>query len=753
MSQQIGTSLRSRTSSTSRPRWQFRPALLLSLPLVLVATMLPAPATSAEPGLAIVPADAAFLSSTLRGREQVDRIVGSNAFAALRDLPAVKKALDEIAKQQAQPGNPLTIAAMFLQMPENQQALALLQNMVATDTFVYGTPSWVKLAGLFKKLQQAQQAGNIATLSKGTAIDFNAQETTARMVVKTLAENTADILIPDLVWGFQTSMQEAAETQLKRLELTLKMFTQAQPMLANAVKRQTIGKGDYVTLTVRPDPNLVRLAIADAVEDLDAEEEVNAILTRVGELEFVVALGLLGDHVVLSLGGGTEHLEQLDGDSSLLATEPFAVVREAAGKPLTGISYLSKPLSAAVMQSAEDFEQAEGLITALAESGKLPAEAEAEAKELLQQLVAGYTSRLPLPGPWLAYSHLTDTGYAGEVWNWAQNLPWDGSKQLDLLSFAGGSPFAALAFRTETDPEAFEAFVAWLASARDFAVKYIAAAADEDAQEGFEAFEEQILPLGGELADTIRGKFLPALKSGQFGLVLDADSTTTKLQQALPASADPLPIIEPAIVLAIDDEAKFREGLSDLFALSDKLLAAIREIDDDAVPSEYKIPDPSQTEVDGGKLWTFALPGTGLDEQVQLSIGIGEKVAVFSLVPEQAKRLLVAKPLQTASSLSAFDSKLAGAAALDWVGLIDVIEPWAVYLARCGVVQQAEGRLDPAATIGADVETEEATEALAQVATLLKVARCLKAAAAETSVDGKATVTRWQNRIEDLPAK
>ncbi len=161
MSQQIGTSLRSRTSSTSRPRWQFRPALLLSLPLVLVATMLPAPATSAEPGLAIVPADAAFLSSTLRGREQVDRIVGSNAFAALRDLPAVKKALDEIAKQQAQPGNPLTIAAMFLQMPDNQQALALLQNMVATDTFVYGTPSWVKLAGLLKKLQQAQQAGNM----------------------------------------------------------------------------------------------------------------------------------------------------------------------------------------------------------------------------------------------------------------------------------------------------------------------------------------------------------------------------------------------------------------------------------------------------------------------------------------------------------------------------------------------------------------------------------------------------------------
>jgi hypothetical protein len=69
------------------------------------------------------------------------------------------------------------------------------------------------------------------------------------------------------------------------------------------------------------------------------------------------------------------------------------------------------------------------------------------------------------------------------------------------------------------------------------------------------------------------------------------------------------------------------------------------------------------------------------------------------------------------------------------------------------VVQQTTGGLDPEATIGPDADTEESTEALAQVATILKVARCLKTAAAETSVEGKATVTRWQNRIEDLPAE
>ena len=69
-------------------------------------------ARSEDLGISLVPDDAAFVASTLRGREQYDRIVGSNAFASLKDLKSVAKALDEFAKQQTQPGNPMAIAMM-----------------------------------------------------------------------------------------------------------------------------------------------------------------------------------------------------------------------------------------------------------------------------------------------------------------------------------------------------------------------------------------------------------------------------------------------------------------------------------------------------------------------------------------------------------------------------------------------------------------------------------------------------------------
>ena len=707
-------------------------------------------AQAADLGIGLIPDDAAFLASTLRGREQYDRIVASNAFASLKELKSVAKALDELAKQQTQPGNPMAIAMMMMQMPDNQEALALLKDMVATDTFVFGTSSWVTVSKLFKKLQSAQQAANIATITKGTDLEIDAESTLNQLLAETLAANTDQIVIPDLVWGFQTTQVDAAQKQLERIETFVTGMAQAQPMLADAVVREKIGNGDFITVTIKPDPTLLKMAMSNVVKFTDMEEELEKIMNRINELQIVVALGVVKEHVVLSIGGGTEHLQAMGSTGgSLLDTKPFKVVRDATEKPLTSIWYRSQKLAKAWETSPEDIEQAKKFAAAVAKANDLTPEATAEAEELVGELLEGYASQMPEAGPWLAYSYLTDTGYAGEEWNWAKNIPWDGSTPLSLDHF-GGNPLAVIALRTKTDPKQFEAFVNWTDSLRKFVSNAIASTGDDDVQEGFKTFDEKIVPLGEELTNTVREKFVPALKNGQFGLVLDGKASTTKLQASLPASSKPLPLIEPAIVLSLDDEALFREGLSDIFALSDKLLAVIREIDEDAIPSEYRIPDPEEKDAEGGSLWTFALPESGLDEQIQLSIGVGKNAAVFSFTPTQAERILTSSPLQLEGD---FSQNLAAAAILDWVAFANLLEPWATYVIRCGGMQQEKGRLDPDSTIGPDSETEEVTDALEQLATIFDVVRCLKSATAKTSIEEDATVTRWQNRIEDLPAK
>ncbi len=103
----------------------------------------------------MAPADAAFFTATLRAREQVDLLVGSRAWASLLELPVVKRALDSLDEQRTTPGSPLALVETLMQLPVNADALALLSDMVATDTFLYGEPSCISFVQLTTKLQQA----------------------------------------------------------------------------------------------------------------------------------------------------------------------------------------------------------------------------------------------------------------------------------------------------------------------------------------------------------------------------------------------------------------------------------------------------------------------------------------------------------------------------------------------------------------------------------------------------------------------
>jgi hypothetical protein len=274
---------------------------------------------------------------------------------------------------------------------------------------------------------------------------------------------------------------------------------------------------------------------------------------------------------------------------------------------------------------------------------------------------------------------------------------------------------------------------------------------DEEEREKFSLAEELFAPLARRLAATLTEKFGPALADGQVGLVLDGKTTTKKPQAALPASAEPLPLLEPAIVLPIADRKLFVEGLNDLFELGDDVVAAMRKFDPDAVPEGYEVPAPTKLKVDGGSVWSFAIPDAGLDQELAPAIAVGDKAAVFSLVPAQAGRMLVPRKLETGAALATFQEPLAAAAAVDFPAIVDAIEPWIAYFTRYGCVQQRDGEVDPDAELSQADENAEATEALEHVKVVLEVARCLKAAVVETAPRDGATVTHWRNLIRDLP--
>ena len=126
---------------------------------------------------------------------------------------------------------------------------------------------------------------------------------------------------------------------------------------------------------------------------------------------------------------------------------------------------------------------------------------------------------------------------------------------------------------------------------------------------------------------------------------------------------------------------------------------------------------------------------------------------MFSLVPKQVGRLLVESRLETGAQLTKFEEPLAGAAALDFAGLVDVLQPWVVYVTRYACVQQRDGSVDADTELTAADENEQAKEALAHAKVIFEALKSLRAAVAETSFRDDALVTHWRNVIRDMPAK
>lgn len=752
----------------------------------LAALMAAAPALADAPaasrlgslGVAMIPQDAAFVSSSLRIREQFDAVVNSNAFKSILQLPAVRRALDSLEEQRSTPGSALSTFDTFMQLPENEDAVELLADMVATDTFVYGEPSCVSFWQLIRKVAEAQQRAGVSEAGGEADIvvesieqeggerdtDLLAAEVgsgdavrQARAVLAALAGNLDLVVVPDIVWGFKTGKGDIAADQVKRLEVLATLMLQADQDLGLAVDRKKIADGEVLTLTLdgkqAPWDEIQR----SAVELTGDAEGVSKLFGRLEELDIVIAIGRVGEWVIVSVGDSADHLDKLvlpnSGRKGLLTLPAFAPLAAHGDKRLTGISYLSESLCEAVNSSRSDLESLLGVVDQLDETAGVTAEAKKDFRGLTEKLVDEWVKRLPEAGPWMSFSFLNDRGYEGYAWNWARNQPFDGTRRLDLLEHAGGAPLGVMVSRMTNDPEGLDAAIELVRGGWAMLQKHGRGELDVDEREKLDAFAEHVAPLGDRFATILRDKIVKSLADGQVGLVLDSKGRSKRVQGKLPSSPEPLPLLEPAVVVSLADPKLFREGLSDLFALGDDLTDALRQMDPGAVPEGYRIPEPEKAKTDDGSVWSWKLVNSRLDDQIRPAIGVGDDVAVFSMTPKQAGRMLVESRLETGSQLAKFDEPLASAAAFDVAGVIDSLEPWITYLTRYGCAQERDGFVDPDAELTVADETEQAKEVLEHVRVVLAAAKSLRAAAAETSFQGDALVTHWQNVIRDTPAR
>ena len=114
---------------------------------------MPAAGRAAEPpkygnSLDWVPADAAFYTSMLRNKEQVEIIANSKAWAKFTSLSTVRQTWQTMQMIFSLPGGPLSQFQQVLQQPENQQLIELAGDLVSNEIMFYGDAHSIELMQL-----------------------------------------------------------------------------------------------------------------------------------------------------------------------------------------------------------------------------------------------------------------------------------------------------------------------------------------------------------------------------------------------------------------------------------------------------------------------------------------------------------------------------------------------------------------------------------------------------------------------------
>ena len=725
-----------------RSRWSRMTGVsLLACAALALATLRPAAAADLkqlDTSLRLIPADAAFYSSSLRLREQVDLVAKSNAWKKLMDMPVISMGL---AMYRIQAGNPESVPGQIqkaLNDPDTRKLIDLAVDLGSTEIFCFGDESMVDFANLAQRTMNAVRYRPIIMQVTGEAKGMSDQEVQGRVFLSALAENPGLLKLPEMVMGFRVKNTASATEHLQKLEAILGEELAKIPELKGALKRQKVAGNEFLTLSLNGKMIPWDEIPVDMLKKYESEEgQVDKLVASVKKMTFVVAIGLRDDFLLVSMGSSTNVLKKLGQGARLIDSPKLRPLAAHADKRLTNITYLSEKSAAALLGSSANIEELLDVAKQVLPAAKL---GEATDKRILADL-AGVAKDIkdvmPQPGAMLAFGFLVADGSEGYTYDWTKHAELDGTKPLTLLRHVGGAPTAAAVNRGRPSVADYDRLVKWVKVGYGYFEDLALPKMSEKEQAQAKQFLDNAKPHFQKLDEATRTLLLPALADGQVGLVLDTKLTSKRFIEALPPTHRDLPMFEPAILCGVSDEAKLVDAFRAYRQSINGLIDAARKIEGSDIPPQIKIPEPQVSKTAAGTLYTWPLPEAwGVDKKIAPNFGVGKGVGVFAISNEHSQRLLGESKLAAGGALSDTDKPLAGAVVFDVAGLLGAIKPW-VDFGFDTAIKESQGNMMVGAAAG-------------QVDIVFEVLGVFRRATSAAYFEGDALVTHSHMEIRDL---
>ena len=695
-----------------------------------------------DTSLKFIPDDAAFYSSMLRNREQCEAIAGSRVREKIEQMPVVQMGLMLYNMQATNPQSVPGRIKAALKDPETKEPIALLADMLSDEIFLYGDESFVDFLRVLQEMNIAQNFGPLKMQLSGQAKDVNPSLMQPIALIGSLADNVDSLAVPNMVLGFKLDDTDRAVEQLEELEKSATAVLEADERMKGRLKRAKIDGNDYLVLTLDGQMIPWDELPEDALSRLDlAKGDAEKVISRIKQQKLLIALGVRDDYLLLSIGQSTDALARLGKGKRLIDRPELKPLEKFADKRLTGISYISAEANRQASSSQAQIDGLADLVNEALSRAELTEQQQAKIRKDAAAMAADFEPLMPVPGAAMAVSFLTEEGIEGYQYNWGTNLGLDGSKPLSLLEHVGGAPILAVVARGQYAPQHYDLLAKWVKVGAGYFSEYVLPRLSETGmskkqQQQVEKFIKLATPLAQRIDKANRDMLIPALADGQAALVIDGQLQSKRFHKALPATKEPMPMIEPALVLGVSDAKLLRKACAEYQAVADGLLEVIRQIEPEAVPEDYSIPRPKITESKAGTIGNYKLPPEwGLDKKILPSFGLSDTVAVIAVSRKHVQRLLQATPSKAGGVLADTDRPLASAGVFDWAAMVDVAKPWADLIVE-RIDEQSDGD-DPSVA--------------RQVETVLEVLKVLGKITSESYFENDVLVTHTLIEFRDIP--
>ena len=624
---------------------------------------------------------------------------------------------------------------------------------------VYGDRSAADFVELMLRTMNAVQYGSVAAANSDNNAD--PEDVTGRIVLKTLDAHRERLNSPGIVFGFKVSDTKRAESQIKRLEEFAKPVLEQEPQFQGRLKHASIAGTDYLTLEL--DGSMVPW---DEVPWSKLEEkpgEFDQLKQKLEGLRVVVSLGVRENYLLLSIAGSSAQLAEL-GKGKLLAELPeLQPLAKFTDQRITNISYVSKSMLEALSSSGRDFDQVVQVLQQVLPQAGLPEELNEKIIKDAGELANDLKGSIPEPAAGLGFSFLTSQGVEGYRYDWTANPYFDATKPLDILDHVGGSPILAVAGRSKYSPQHYELVRKWMQKAFGYFEEAALPQLSPEEKEHYEKVKSAGIPLLQRLDEATGKMLLPSLADGQTALVLSAKATSKKWFENMPASDQPLAMIDMGLVFGVSDEALLKKAFVEYLSIADSVVDQIKQADPDSLPADFKLPAPVAQPSKVGTIYAYPFPEScGVDPQLAFNGGSSARLAAVSFQPLHTEKLLIETPLEVSPQGPLADRKrpLAAAVYFNWSGLIDAGTPWIDYAVEQFGPQAAEAAGAGALLASKDAETRLAEAStldphtkfiLEQVHIVLDVLKVWRTSEAATYAENGALVTHSLTVLKDVP--